>query len=116
MAETDNIFLKIARGEAKADIVYEDERCVAFRDTNPQAPVHVLIIPREPIESLNDASQRDEALLGHLLRIVSKVANKLGIAEQGYRVVLNTGKDGGQSVAHLHLHLLGGRGLTWPPG
>jgi histidine triad (HIT) family protein len=116
MAEADNIFLKIAHGEAKADIVYEDDRCLAFRDLNPQAPVHILIIPRIAIESLNDASQSDEALLGHLLRIVSKVANKAGIAERGYRTVINTGKDAGQSVAQLHLHLLGGRDMTWPPG
>lgn len=116
MSETDNIFLKIGRGEAPADLVYEDEHCVAFRDTNPQAPIHVLIVPREPMESLNDASQSDEAILGHLMRVTAKVANKLGIAEKGYRVVINTGNDGGQSVYQLHLHLLGGRPMTWPPG
>ncbi|MBX7221925.1 MAG: histidine triad nucleotide-binding protein [Blastocatellia bacterium] len=116
MAENDNIFLKITRGEIPADIVYQDERCIAFRDINPQAPVHILVIPREALESLNDASQSDEGLLGHLLRVVSKVANKVGIAEKGYRVVINTGQDGGQTVSHLHLHLLGGRDMTWPPG
>jgi histidine triad (HIT) family protein len=116
MSETDNIFLKIARGEVSADIVYEDERCVAFRDINPQAPVHILVIPRTPMESLNDASQSDEAVLGHLLRVASKVANKVGIAESGYRTVINTGPNAGQSVFQLHLHLLGGRPLAWPPG
>jgi histidine triad (HIT) family protein len=116
MSETDNIFLKIARGEVSADIVYEDERCVAFRDINPQAPVHILVIPRTPMESLNDASQSDEAVLGHLLRVASKVANKVGIAESGYRTVINTGPNAGQSVFQLHLHILGGRPLAWPPG
>lgn len=116
MSESDNIFLKIARGEASADIVYEDEQCVAFRDLHPQAPTHILIIPRVPMESLNDASQSDEQVLGHLLRMASKIANKVGIAESGYRTVINTGADAGQSVFQLHVHLLGGRGLAWPPG
>ncbi|MFQ3640397.1 MAG: histidine triad nucleotide-binding protein [Chloracidobacterium sp.] len=116
MADTDNIFLKIARGEAPADIVYDDEYCVAFRDIHPQAPTHILIIPRIPMESLNDASQSDEAVLGHLLRVAAKIANKVGVAETGYRTVINTGPDAGQSVFQLHVHLLGGRPLAWPPG
>lgn len=116
MAEQDCIFCKIVAGEIPADIVFQDERVVAFRDINPQAPVHVLVIPREHIESLNDAAQADEAPLGHLLRVAARVANEQGVAESGYRTVINTGAGAGQSVFHIHVHLLGGRPLTWPPG
>jgi histidine triad (HIT) family protein len=116
MTETDCIFCKIATGELSTDKVYEDDQALAFRDLHPQAPTHLLIIPKEHLESLNDASQSDEKVLGHLLRLAPKIANQLGIAETGYRAVVNTGPDGGQSVFHLHVHLLGGRPMTWPPG
>jgi histidine triad (HIT) family protein len=116
MSEQNCIFCRIAEGEVPSDVVYHDERCLAFRDSNPQAPVHVLVIPREHLESLDDASQKDEGQLGHLLRVAAKVANELGLTEGGYRTVINTGAGAGQSVFHLHLHVLGGRGLSWPPG
>lgn len=117
MAEQDTIFHKIITGDVPAQIVYEDEEVVAFKDINPQAPVHIILIPRntDP-ESLNDVSRADERVLGHLLFAAAKVANKEGIAESGYRVVINTGAAAGQSVDYLHVHLLGGRDMTWPPG
>jgi histidine triad (HIT) family protein len=104
------IFTKIIDRTVPARIVYEDDTCLAFHDISPQAPVHVLVIPKKPLESLGNAS-----MLGHLLATTSQIARDLGLAE-GYRVVINTGRDGGQSVDHLHLHLLGGRSLSWPPG
>jgi histidine triad (HIT) family protein len=110
------IFCRILEGEISSDTVYGDERSIAFRDTNPQAPVHILVIPREHMESLDEASQKDEALLGHLLRVAARVANEQGLSESGYRTVINTGAGAGQSVFHLHVHLLGGRTLNWPPG
>ena len=113
MSET--IFSKIVRKEIPADIVYEDDLALAFRDVQPQAPVHILIIPKQPIESIDRATDSDAALLGHLLLIVKRVAAQEGLAK-GYRVVINTGEDGGQTVFHLHLHLLGQRAMTWPPG
>lgn len=117
MTEQDTIFHRIASGDAPADIVYRDDLVIAFRDVNPQAPVHVLLIPRETaLESLNDASKLDLSLLGHLLYVAAKVANQMGIAESGYRVVINTGQGAGQSVPYLHMHLLGGRDMAWPPG
>jgi histidine triad (HIT) family protein len=116
MAEFDCIFCKIAGGDLPAELVYEDDLALAFRDQNPQAPTHVLIIPREHLDSLNDAGSGDEQLLGHLLRLASKIANQQGNAESGYRTVINTGSESGQSVQHLHLHLLGGRAMAWPPG
>jgi histidine triad (HIT) family protein len=116
MAEQNCIFCKIVGGEIPADVVYKDERAVAFRDINPQAPVHILIIPREHLESLDDAAQSDEAPLGHLLRVAARVANEQCLSESGYRTVINTGAGAGQSVFHLHLHVIGGRTLTWPPG
>lgn len=115
MSETDTIFSKIIRREIPADILYEDDLCLAFRDIAPQAPVHVLVIPKQPIAKLADAESKDHALMGHLLLTVKRVADQLGL-EQGYRVVINTGEDGGQTVYHLHLHLLGGRPMSWPPG
>lgn len=111
----DTLFGKIIRREIAAEIVYEDELCLAFKDIAPQAPVHVLIIPKQPIAKLADAESKDHALMGHLLLTVKRVAEQLGL-EKGYRVVINTGEDGGQTVYHLHLHLLGGRQMTWPPG
>jgi len=116
MSEQTCLFCRIVAGEVPADIVYQDERGIAFRDINPQAPVHVLVIPRDHMESLDEASQRDEALLGHLLRVAARIANEQGLSESGYRTVVNTGAGAGQSVFHLHLHLLGGRSMNWPPG
>ena len=109
------IFQQIIDGEIPADIVHEDDRCLAFRDIAPQAPVHVLVIPRKPIVSLAHLEDEDEALVGHLMMVARKVALDLGL-ENGFRTVINTGQDGGQSVDHLHIHVLGGRGLAWPPG
>jgi histidine triad (HIT) family protein len=110
------LFCRIVAGEIPADVVYKDERCLAFRDTNPQSPVHVLVVPRDHLDSLDDAAQRDEAMLGHLLRVAARVANEQGLSESGYRTVINTGAGAGQSVSHLHVHVLGGRQLNWPPG
>ncbi|NJN31696.1 MAG: histidine triad nucleotide-binding protein [Synechococcales cyanobacterium RM1_1_8] len=115
MSDNDTIFSKIIRREIPADIVYEDDLCLAFRDVQPQAPVHVLLIPKKPIPKLADASPADHALLGHLLLKAKQVAADLGL-EQGFRLVINNGEDGGQTVYHLHLHILGGRSLSWPPG
>ena len=112
---TETIFAKIIRREIPADIVYEDDRCLAFRDVNPQAPVHILVIPKQPIARLVDAGEDDEALLGHLLLTANKVAADEGIGD-AFRVVVNNGAGVGQSVFHLHLHVLGGRSFTWPPG
>lgn len=117
MSEQDCLFCKIINGNAAGDVVYQDPRCVVIRDINPQAPTHVLVIPRDHLESLDDASVRDESLLGHLLRISARVANEHGLSDSGgYRTVINTGRGAGQSVSHLHLHVLGGREMTWPPG
>jgi histidine triad (HIT) family protein len=116
MAEPDCLFCKIIAGEIQAEVVHEDERCVVIRDNNPQAPTHLLVIPRDHIESLDEASQKDEAMLGHLLRVAARVANDEGLADGGYRTVINTGAGAGQSVFHLHVHVLGGRPMHWPPG
>lgn len=116
MSETsDTIFGKIIRREIPANIVYEDDLCLAFKDITPQAPTHILLIPKKPIPKLADAEIEDQALLGHLLLSAKKVAEQAGL-ENGYRVVINTGTDGGQTVYHLHLHILGGRAMEWPPG
>lgn len=109
------IFEKIAAREIPADIVWEDEHCLAFRDINPQAPVHLLLVPRKPIPSLQEASPDDLPLLGHLWLAVQKIAIQEQL-DRGYRVVANFGRDGGQEVPHVHLHILAGRGLKWPPG
>ena len=111
----DTIFAKIIDRTIPANIVHEDDLCLAFHDISPQAPVHVLVIPKKPIVSLAHASGEDADLLGHLLHTATNVARTLSL-DAGYRVVINTGRDGGQSVEHLHLHLLGGRPLNWPPG
>jgi histidine triad (HIT) family protein len=117
MSDQDCLFCRILEGTVPGDVVYQDNRCVVIRDTNPQAPTHLLVLPREHLESLDDATQRDEALLGHLLRMAARVANEHGLTSNGgYRVVINTGPGAGQSVFHLHAHVLGGRELTWPPG
>ncbi|MFQ5732450.1 MAG: histidine triad nucleotide-binding protein [Planctomycetaceae bacterium] len=109
------IFKRIIDGELPADIVFEDDRCLAFRDINPQAPIHVLIVPRREIPSLDDVTEIEEPLIGHLFAVASKLAERFGL-ENGYRTVVNCGDDGGQTVNHLHVHLLGGRNLNWPPG
>lgn len=111
---TDTIFAKIVRGEVPATIVATSERCIAFRDVDPKAPVHVLVIPRESHASLNDVD--DPSLLGELLTLARDVARQEGLAEDGYRIVINTNRNGGQTVFHLHAHVLGGRPLGWPPG
>lgn len=113
---SDTIFGKIIRREIPADIVYEDELSLAFRDVNPQAPIHILVIPKQPLVNLADAQASDAALLGHLLLVVAKVARQEGLEVDGYRVVTNIGTNAGQTVFHLHLHLLGGRSFAWPPG
>lgn len=110
------LFEKIYDGEIPADIIHKDELCCAFRDISPQAPTHVLVIPRKPIPRIGGAEAEDQALLGHLLLTAAKLAKDLGIAESGYRIAINNGPDGGESVPHLHVHLLGGRKLDWPPG
>lgn len=111
----DTIFSRIIRGEIPARIIHDDDLCVAFHDVAPQAPVHVLVIPKQPIPSLAAAKESDASLLGHLLVVAAKLAASLGLAD-GYRLVVNCGRDGGQSVDHLHVHLLGGRAMGWPPG
>ena len=113
MSET--IFSKIIRREIPANIVYEDDFALAFKDVNPQAPTHILLIPKKPIPKVSEASSEDQSLLGHLLLTVKKVAAEAGLSD-GYRVVINNGDDGGQTVDHLHLHILGGRQMQWPPG
>lgn len=114
MPET--IFSRILRREIPADIVFEDEHVLAFRDLHPQAPVHVLFIPKQPIATLNDATPAQAELLGRLLLAAAHYAKAQGFAEDGYRVLMNCNRDGGQTVFHIHLHLLAGRPLTWPPG
>jgi histidine triad (HIT) family protein len=112
---TKTIFKRIIDKEIPAKIVHEDDHCLAFHDVNPQAPTHVLVIPKKEIPSLAQLSADDQALVGHLLLVAQRLAGDLGLAN-GYRVVVNCGPDGGQSVDHLHFHLLGGRQLKWPPG
>ena len=110
------LFEKIIARQIPAQIVYEDATVLAFRDINPQAPVHVLIVPRQPIPRIGEARPEDQALLGHLLLKAAEVAAQLGLKESGYRLVINHGKNGGESVPHLHCHILGGRVMGWPPG
>jgi histidine triad (HIT) family protein len=110
------LFEQIISREIPAQIIHEDDRCVAIRDINPQAPIHVLVIPKKVIPRLGEASESDETLLGHLLLTAAEVAKREGIAENGYRVVVNQGWHAGESVPHLHVHVLGGRQMKWPPG
>lgn len=110
------LFEKIIAREIPADIVYEDDLCLAFRDINPQAPVHVLLIPKKPIARVGEAEEGDQSLLGHLLLKVGVVADSLGIKETGFRIAVNHGAHGGETVPHMHIHILGGRPLEWPPG
>ena len=114
MAE-ETIFAKIINREIPADIVHEDDHCLAFRDIEPQAPVHILLIPKKPLAGLQEASPEDASLLGHLLVTARGIAEREGL-DEGYRCVINAGPAGGQAVYHLHLHLLGGRQMAWPPG
>jgi histidine triad (HIT) family protein len=116
VSESDCLFCRIIKNEIPADFVHHDDSCVVIRDVNPQAPTHLLVIPLEHLESLDEASHKDEVLLGHLLRVAARVANGAGLADSGYRTVINTGAGAGQSVFHLHVHVLGGRSLSWPPG
>ncbi|HEX5438605.1 MAG TPA: histidine triad nucleotide-binding protein [Gemmatimonadaceae bacterium] len=111
---TDCLFCRVVRGEIPATTIAETEDCIAFRDINPQAPVHVLVIPREHVESLSQT--HDAAMVGRLALLAAQIAEREGIAESGYRTVINTNGDAGQTVPHLHLHLLGGRSMGWPPG
>jgi len=110
----DTIFGRIERGEVPAEILYEDDRAIAFRDVNPVAPTHLLVIPRKPIETLSSSEPADESLLGHLLLVANRVAADARL--ENYRVVINNGAGSGQTVFHLHLHIIGGRPLNWPPG
>lgn len=112
---TDTIFSKIIRKEAPANIVYEDDLCMAFKDMFPCAPVHILVIPKKPIPRLCDASEEDKSVLGHLMLVANQVAADAGVGDK-FRLVVNNGADAGQSVFHLHLHVIGGRRLQWPPG
>jgi len=114
-AQEDTIFGKIVRGEIPVKFVYEDDKCVVINDINNQAPVHMLVIPRKPITQLSKAEDADEALLGHLLLVARKVAKQVSL-DDGFRIVINDGKEGCQSVYHLHVHVLGGRTMKWPPG
>lgn len=112
----DCIFCRIAKKEIPSTVVYEDDQVVAFRDINPQAPVHVLVIPRKHIPSLLEMADEDLILMGRMMKVISKLAGDLGLSADGFRVVNNCGPDAGQTVPHLHFHLLGGRELGWPPG
>ncbi|HEY3874652.1 MAG TPA: histidine triad nucleotide-binding protein [Candidatus Kapabacteria bacterium] len=110
------IFEKIANHEIPAKLVHEDEYLIAFHDINPQAPYHIVIVPRKPIPSLTSLTRDDTELMGKMTLLASELAQKLGFADEGYRLVINCGKNGGQTVDHIHMHLLGGRQLAWPPG
>lgn len=115
-SEQDCLFCKILAGEIPADVIYESESAIAFRDINPQAPTHVLIIPRMHVATINDITESDQAMVGSLYSAAKEIAAAEGIADEGYRVVMNCNEGAGQTVFHLHLHLLGGRALGWPPG
>ena len=113
---SDCLFCGIVDGKIKANLVYQDDAVVAFKDVAPKAPVHILIIPRKHLVSVSDIAQADGALIGQIFQVAARLAREQGIADSGYRVVVNSGADAGQSVFHLHFHLLGGRQMTWPPG
>jgi histidine triad (HIT) family protein len=112
----DTLFAKIARREIPAQIVYQDDDVTAFKDINPAAPLHVLIVPNKIVHTLNDVEPDDQLVLGKLFLVAKTLAKEFGVDQSGYRVVMNTNGDGGQSVDHIHLHLIGGRKMTWPPG
>ena len=113
---SDCIFCKIVSGDIPSTKIYEDDQVIAFRDINPQAPSHILVVPKRHIPGVNDLAEPDEALVGHVYGVIARLVRELGIAESGYRVVVNSGENGQQSVPHLHFHVLGGRLLAWPPG
>ena len=112
----DCLFCKIVAGDIPSSKVYEDDKVYAFRDIEPQAPVHILIIPKEHISSANELTEENASIVGHIFAVAAKIAKDEGIADGGYRIVNNCGQDGGQTVGHLHFHMLGGRSLAWPPG
>ncbi len=114
--EEETIFSQIINKKKPAEIIFEDEEVIAFKDINPQAPVHVLIVPRKPIPKLTDADESDTAILGKMVMVARQIAKDFGLDEDGFRLLLNEGKNGGQTIYHLHFHLLGGRRLMWPPG
>jgi histidine triad (HIT) family protein len=116
MADQNCLFCKIVEGGIPAEVIYQDDQSVAFRDINPQAPVHVLIVPRKHVASLSKMTRDDETTVGHLFHVAGEIARQEGVADSGFRTVINTGEGAGQSVFHVHVHLLGGRGLHWPPG
>lgn len=116
MTEADCVFCKIVRKEIASGIIFEDDKIMAFEDSNPQGPVHLLIIPKHHIEKASDLTEANASLIGELILTAKRLACRQGISESGYRIVLNCGKDAGQEVLHLHLHLLGGRSFAWPPG
>jgi histidine triad (HIT) family protein len=116
MSDSNCIFCRIAAGQIPSTKVYEDDDAFAFRDINAQAPTHVLLIPKKHIASLNEASSEDQRLLGHLMSLAPQIAKQEGISDSGFRVVVNTGTEAGQSVWHIHLHVMGGRAMHWPPG
>ena len=111
----DTLFAKIINRQIPADIVYEDEQCLAFRDVNPQAPVHILLVPKKPLDMLSNATAEDQALLGHMLLVVGKITRDLKV-DGAFRLVINNGKEGGQAVFHVHMHIMAGRKFRWPPG
>ncbi len=113
---SDCLFCAIVEGKIKANVVYQDDTAVAFKDIAPKAPVHILIIPRKHIVAVSDVAEQDRDLIGQIFKVAAKLADEQGIADSGYRIVVNSGADAGQSVFHLHFHLLGGRQMTWPPG
>lgn len=113
---SDCIFCKIVNNEIPSEKVFEDDKIIAFKDITPCAPVHIIIIPKEHINSANELTEADENIIGHIFVVAKNIAKDLGISENGYRIVNNCGKDGGQTVGHLHFHLIGGRNLNWPPG
>lgn len=110
------LFTRIIEGEIPSDRVHEDEHCIAIRDIDPQAPTHLLVIPRKPLVGIQGAEAEDQALLGHLLLVAKRLAEQEGMSREGYRLVINAGEGGGQAVPHLHVHVLGGRPMRWPPG
>jgi histidine triad (HIT) family protein len=116
MSEQNCLFCRIISGQIPAEIIYSDDQAIAFRDINPQAPVHALVIPRRHIHSLNEVASEDAPAIGYLFKVAADIAKQEGIAESGYRTVVNTGSGAGQSVFHVHVHVLGGRGFHWPPG
>ena len=112
----DCIFCKIINGDIPSKKIYEDDKVYAFNDINPEAPVHFLVIPKEHIRSVNDINENNADIIAHIFKVINKLVVELGVAEKGYRIVNNCGEDGGQTVKHLHFHVLGGRSLQWPPG